>query len=151
MVNSIVERYERAEIDSVYIVYNEFKSVISQRLVVEKLLPIRKLGAQEITAAEEMTEEQREAAARAAQSSGVSVFAADDAATESEAKKFGTAEVDYIYDHADISCAAGIGGGGTCGAHDGDRRGEQERRGPDRQLELDHEPPASGGDYQGNY
>jgi F-type H+-transporting ATPase subunit gamma len=33
-----------AEIDSVYIVYNEFKSVISQRVVVEKLLPIRKLG-----------------------------------------------------------------------------------------------------------
>jgi F-type H+-transporting ATPase subunit gamma len=33
-----------AEIDSVYIVFNEFKSVISQRVVVEKLLPIRKLG-----------------------------------------------------------------------------------------------------------
>jgi F-type H+-transporting ATPase subunit gamma len=98
MVTSIVERYQRAEIDSVYIVYNEFKSVISQRLVVEKLLPIRKLGAREITAAEEMTEEQKEAAARAAQSSGVSVFEPDDEAAESEAKKFGTAEVDYIYD-----------------------------------------------------
>jgi F-type H+-transporting ATPase subunit gamma len=98
MVRSIVERYQRAEIDSVYLVYNEFKSVISQRLVVEKLLPIRQLGAREITAAEEMTEEQREAAARAAQSSGVSVFAADDEAAESEARKFGTAEVDYIFD-----------------------------------------------------
>ena len=51
MVRSIVERYQRAEIDSVYLVYNEFKSVISQRLVVEKLLPIRQLGAREITAA----------------------------------------------------------------------------------------------------
>src|SRR6266700_1154102 len=51
-----IARYERAEIDSVYVVYNEFKSVISQRVVVEKLLPIRKLGAQEIAAAEEMTE-----------------------------------------------------------------------------------------------
>ena len=68
MSHSIVERYERAEIDSVYIVYNEFKSVISQRLVVEKLLPIRKLGSHEITASEEMTEEQKEAAGRAAQS-----------------------------------------------------------------------------------
>ncbi len=97
MVYSIVERYERAEIDSVYIVYNEFRSVIAQRLVVEKLLPIRKLGSREITAAEEMTEEQREAAARAAQSSGVPVFEPDEAVAESEAK-FGTAEVDYTYD-----------------------------------------------------
>ncbi len=100
MVNSIIERYQRAEIDSVYIVYNEFKSVISQRLVVEKLLPIRKLGSSEITVAEEMSEEQKEAAARAAQASGVSVFEPDDEAAQSEARKFGTAEVDYIYDQA---------------------------------------------------
>ena len=73
MARSIIERYERAEIDSVYIVYNEFKSVISQRVVVEKLLPIRKLGSHEITAAEEMTEEQKEAVARAAASSGISI------------------------------------------------------------------------------
>jgi F-type H+-transporting ATPase subunit gamma len=100
MARGIVERYERAEIDSLYIVYNEFKSVISQRLVVEKLLPIRKLGSQEITAAEEMTEEQREAAARAASSSGISVFEPEDEAADAEAKKFGTANVDYIYDQA---------------------------------------------------
>jgi len=99
MVHEIVVRYERAEIDSVYIVYNEFKSVIAQRVVVEKLLPIRKLGTQEITAAEEMSDEEREAAVRAAHSSGVSVFAPEDDAAKSEAK-FGTAEVDYIYDQA---------------------------------------------------
>ena len=98
MSHSIVERYERAEIDSVYIVYNEFKSVISQRLVVEKLLPIRKLGAHEITAAEEMTEEQKEAAARAAATAGVSINEPEESVIEAEAKKFGTAEVDYIFD-----------------------------------------------------
>ena len=98
MARDIIERYERAEIDSVYIVYNEFKSVISQRVVVEKLLPIRKLGSQEITVAEEMTEEQREAAVRAAASAGVSVFEPEDKIAEEEAKKFGTAEVDYLYD-----------------------------------------------------
>jgi F-type H+-transporting ATPase subunit gamma len=98
MARSIIERYERAEIDSVYLVYNEFKSVISQRLVVEKLLPIRKLGSHEITAAEEMTEEQKEAAARAAQSSGVSIQEPEDETAEEEAKKFGTADVDYIFD-----------------------------------------------------
>jgi F-type H+-transporting ATPase subunit gamma len=101
MARSIVERYERAEIDSVYIVYNEFKSVISQRVVVEKLLPIRKLGATEITASEEMSEELREAAARAAASSGVSVLQPEDEeVAEEEAKKFGTAEVDYLYDQS---------------------------------------------------
>ena len=100
MAHSIIERYERAEIDSVYIVFNEFKSVISQRVVVEKLLPIRKLGSHEITAAEEMSEEQKEAAARAAHSSGVSVNEPEESVAEREAKKFGTAEVDYIFDQA---------------------------------------------------
>jgi F-type H+-transporting ATPase subunit gamma len=97
MARSIIERYERAEIDSVYIVYNEFKSVISQRVVVEKLLPIRKLGSHEITAAEEMTQEQRDAAARAAASAGISVQEPEDEGAEAEAK-FGTADVDYIFD-----------------------------------------------------
>jgi F-type H+-transporting ATPase subunit gamma len=100
LAHSIIERYERAEIDSVYIVFNEFKSVISQRVVVEKLLPIRKLGSHEITVAEEMSEEQKEAAARAAHSSGVSVMEPEESVAEREAKKFRTAEVDYIYDQA---------------------------------------------------
>src|ERR1700712_2167400 len=78
LAHSIIERYERAEIDSVYIVFNEFKSVISQRVVVEKLLPIRKLGTNEKTVAEEMTEEQKEATAHAAASAGISVNQPED-------------------------------------------------------------------------
>jgi F-type H+-transporting ATPase subunit gamma len=100
LAHSIVDRYTRAEIDSVYIVYNEFKSVIAQRVVVEKLLPIRKLGSHEITVAEEMTEEQKEAAGHAAKSAGVSLTVPEESVIESEAKKFGTAEVDYIFDQA---------------------------------------------------
>jgi F-type H+-transporting ATPase subunit gamma len=100
VAHSIIGRYERAEIDAVYLVYNEFKSVISQRVVVEKLLPIRKLGTHEITAAEEMTEEQREAAAKAAETSGVSIYEPEETVIEQEAKRFGTADVDYIYDQA---------------------------------------------------
>ena len=100
VAHSIIARYERAEIDAVYLVYNEFKSVISQRVVVEKLLPIRKLGTHEITAAEEMTEEQKEAAAKAAESSGVSIYEPEETVIEQEAKRFGTADVDYIYDQA---------------------------------------------------
>ncbi|MDB4938967.1 MAG: synthase gamma chain [Labilithrix sp.] len=50
----IIARFERAEVDSVYIVYNEFKSAITQQTVVEPLLPIpepppRKEGALEPT------------------------------------------------------------------------------------------------------
>ena len=100
IANSIVARYERAEIDSVYLVYNEFKSVISQRVVVEKLLPIRKLGSQEITASEEMTAEQKEAAGKAAQEAGISINEPEESVAEQEAKKFGTADVDYIFDQS---------------------------------------------------
>ncbi len=100
MARSIIERYERAEIDSVYLVYNEFKSVLQQRIVVEKLLPILRLGTTTIEHAEEQTEEQRDAAMRAAESEGISVHAPDASAFEQEAKKFGTADVDYIFDQS---------------------------------------------------
>jgi F-type H+-transporting ATPase subunit gamma len=36
----LVPRFERAEVDSVYILYSEFKSAITQRVVLERLLPI---------------------------------------------------------------------------------------------------------------
>jgi F-type H+-transporting ATPase subunit gamma len=34
------EAYARQEIDAVYLLYNEFKSVIAQRIVVDRLLPV---------------------------------------------------------------------------------------------------------------
>ena len=98
IAHDIIERYERAEIDSVYLVYNEFKSVISQRIVVEKLLPIQKLGSHEITVAEVMSEEQREAAGHAAQTAGISINEPEESVIDEEAKKFGTSEVDYLFD-----------------------------------------------------
>jgi F-type H+-transporting ATPase subunit gamma len=98
IANDIIDRYTRSEIDAVYIVYNEFKSVISQRIVVEKLLPIKKLGSHEITASEEMTEGQRDAAVKAASTEGITVHESENKEAEEEAKKFGTADVDYIFD-----------------------------------------------------
>jgi F-type H+-transporting ATPase subunit gamma len=38
-----IEAFTSGQVDSVYLVYNEFKSVISQRIVVERLLPIPRL------------------------------------------------------------------------------------------------------------
>lgn len=43
IAQNIIEHYTESELDSVYLVYNEFKSVISQEVVVEQLLPIRRL------------------------------------------------------------------------------------------------------------
>jgi len=40
---SIVEYYTKSELDSVYLIYNQFKSVISQKITVEPLLPIKRL------------------------------------------------------------------------------------------------------------
>jgi F-type H+-transporting ATPase subunit gamma len=47
-----------------------------------------------------MTEEQKEAAGKAAQSAGISINEPEESEIEQEAKKFGTAEVDYIFDQA---------------------------------------------------
>jgi F-type H+-transporting ATPase subunit gamma len=98
LAKSIIDRYVHEEIDAAYIVYNEFKSVIQQRLVVEKILPLIKVGDHQITQATEPTEEERTRAGEAAVSSGVALTEADTHEAEEEAKKFGTANVDYIYE-----------------------------------------------------
>src|SRR5690606_16784455 len=43
IAQNIMTYYVQSELDSVYLVYNEFKSVISQKVVIEPLLPIRRL------------------------------------------------------------------------------------------------------------
>jgi F-type H+-transporting ATPase subunit gamma len=98
LAQNIISRYVHEEIDAAYIVYNEFKSVISQRLVVERLLPIMKIGVPQITGAAEPTIEERERAAEAALSAGISLEPVDTTAADEEAKKFGTSQVDYVYE-----------------------------------------------------
>ncbi|HSC77092.1 MAG TPA: ATP synthase F1 subunit gamma [Candidatus Acidoferrales bacterium] len=36
----VIELYEKKEVDAVYVIYNEFKSILAQRLITEKLLPL---------------------------------------------------------------------------------------------------------------
>jgi F-type H+-transporting ATPase subunit gamma len=43
IADAAVEAFTAGQADSVYLVYNEFRSVISQRIVVERLLPIPRL------------------------------------------------------------------------------------------------------------
>ena len=108
LAHNIIARYVHEEIDAAYIVYNEFKSVISQRLVVERLLPLIELGKQQITGAVEPTAEEKERIAEAALSAGIELEPADTTEAEEEAQKFGTANVDYIYEQPPSELFAGL-------------------------------------------
>jgi F-type H+-transporting ATPase subunit gamma len=44
IAGQLMDAYGQRTFDAIYIIYNEFKSVIQQRLVVERLLPIRQLS-----------------------------------------------------------------------------------------------------------
>jgi F-type H+-transporting ATPase subunit gamma len=94
----VIRRYSECEVDSVYIVYNEFKSVIAQRLVVEQVLPIEEVGDTAVRMTEEMTQTERERAVEAAKQAGVGLRRPDTHAADEAAAKFGTAQVDYIYE-----------------------------------------------------
>ena len=98
VAQDVVRRYVHEEIDACYVVYNEFKSVIAQRVVVERLLPLIEIGKHDIAESIEPTQEEKEAAAQAAMTSGILLSEADTHEADEEAKKFGTADVDYIYD-----------------------------------------------------
>ena len=66
----MIERYCREEIDAVYVVFNEFKSVIAQRLIVEQSSDRADWRA-DCALAEETTEEEKKRAKEAAISAGV--------------------------------------------------------------------------------
>jgi F-type H+-transporting ATPase subunit gamma len=99
LAGEIVKRYARKEVDSVYLVYNEFKSVIAQRLVVDHVLPIVKIGEQDVEQADQFTLEERQKAAHAAATSGVDIREADTSAQDERLAKFGMTG-DYIYEQS---------------------------------------------------
>jgi F-type H+-transporting ATPase subunit gamma len=94
----IIERYTRAEIDSVYLVYNEFKSVIAQRLIVEQVLPVEEIGAPKVAASKEMELEEKQRAIEAARGTGVAIRPGDTHEMDQRAAQFASAPVDYIYE-----------------------------------------------------
>jgi F-type H+-transporting ATPase subunit gamma len=51
LADAAIEEFTTGAASSVYLVYNEFKSVMSQRIVVERLLPIPRLESEAATAA----------------------------------------------------------------------------------------------------
>ncbi len=98
LAESVIKRYQREEIDAVYVVFNEFKSVIAQRLIVEQILPIEQIGAPPVRMVEEMTEEEKKKAKEAAISAGVGLH--PNQRSGEEAAQFVTGQVDYIYEQA---------------------------------------------------
>jgi len=96
----VIERYAKEEIDAVYLIYNEFKSVIQQRLVVERVLPIVEIGKTQQQVARELTQKEKEEAQKAAISAGVGMRSTEGREIDSVAAKFATAPVDYIYEQS---------------------------------------------------
>ena len=94
----VIERYADSEIDAVYLIYNEFKSVIQQRLVVERVLPIVEIGVAQQQVARELTQKEKEEAQRAAISAGVGMRSTEGREIDAAAARFATAPVDYIYE-----------------------------------------------------
>jgi F-type H+-transporting ATPase subunit gamma len=105
---SVVARYSHGEIDSVYILFNEFKSVIAQRLIAERLLPIREIGTVDISLTEEPTEEERKQRLEAAKTAGVGIRTPDTHAIDEAASAFGASQVDYIYEQPPNQLFQGI-------------------------------------------
>jgi F-type H+-transporting ATPase subunit gamma len=107
IVDRIIEAYKDAEIDSVYVIYNEFKSVISQRLIAQRILPVQEIGRKEVALAEEFTLEERERMGEAAKQAGISLKEREETEEEREAKEF-PANVDYIYEQPPEEIFAGM-------------------------------------------
>jgi F-type H+-transporting ATPase subunit gamma len=105
---SVITRYTRHELDAVYILFNEFKSVIAQRLIAEGLLPIKQIGAIDVAMAEEASEEERKQRLEAAKSAGVGVRPVDTSGVDEAAATFGASQVDYIYEQPPQQLFQGI-------------------------------------------
>ena len=88
------------EVDSVYVLFNEFKSVIAQRLIVERILPIEQVGQATVAQAEDMGQKEKEQAIEAAKGTGVKLRPEDTREADAAAAKFATAQVDYIYEQS---------------------------------------------------
>jgi F-type H+-transporting ATPase subunit gamma len=96
----VIDAYTNEEIDAVYLIYNEFKSVISQRLVVERVLPIEQVAETSLVHGEAPAEAERKRQLEAAATAGVSPRGPDTREIDRQAAEFGTAQVDYIYEQS---------------------------------------------------
>ncbi|HSY65673.1 MAG TPA: ATP synthase F1 subunit gamma [Terriglobales bacterium] len=100
LAGKAIDRYSKEEVDAVYVLFNEFKSVIAQRLIVERILPIEQVGQATVAQAEDMGLKEKEQAIEAAKGTGVRLRPEDTREADAAAAKFATAPVDYIYEQS---------------------------------------------------
>ena len=159
-------RYVHEEIDAAYIVYNEFKSVISQRLVAERLLPIIEIGKPTLPLRSSRLKQNakrgrggalgghrdrsKPTLQRPTRNRRSSAPQKSTTSTRSRTKSFSTACCRSTF-HAMLFTPWRIRCRGTCGPYDRNGLGDQQCNGHDRRLHAADEPPAPGGDYQGNH
>ncbi len=98
LAENVISRFTAGEVDSVYLLFNEFKSVISQRLVLDVVLPMREVGVHDVATLLEQSVEEREKQVLAAEAAGVSAHGTETSEIDRRAAEFGTAQVDYIYE-----------------------------------------------------
>ena len=98
IAEKIIKSYCKEEIDGVYLIFNEFKSVISQRVIVQRILPVQDIGRRVVTQAEDLSTEARERMGEAARTAGINLQAPETTELDREAVEFATAPVDYIYE-----------------------------------------------------
>ncbi len=104
----IIKAYVNAEVDSVYVIFNEFKSVIAQRLVAQRILPVQEIGRREVVLTEEFSLEERERMAEAARTAGISLKEPEAGEEQLKGQSFGAENVDYIYEQKPAEIFAGL-------------------------------------------
>src|ERR1700747_2627442 len=98
LAERVIARYAEGSVDAVYLIFNEFKSVIQQRLVVERVLPIVEVGVAQVAVARELTPREKEEGQKGAISAGVGMRSTEARVIDTAAAGFATAPVDYIYE-----------------------------------------------------
>ena len=76
-----------------YLAFNEFKSVMAQRVIVDKLLPIQEIGQTNIQRSQEMTEKQQRRAIEASKGTGARLRPPDTRASDERSAQFGAGDV----------------------------------------------------------
>ena len=124
----LIEAFTRKDVDRVFLVHNEFKSVIQQPLVIDRILPIERHA-----------------------------HPAGGAGVRARLPLRARARRDLRRDPAQARRGAGVAGAprvgrrGARGPDDRDGRGHQQRHRADRPPDPAHEQGPAGGDHQGDH
>ncbi len=108
IAEKVIRRFEDGQVDAVYLIFNEFKSMIAQRLLVERVLPVPEIGERDIAHAEELSQEERKRALEAAKEAGVGLHGRDTSEIDRKAAQFATSQVDYIYEQTPYELFRGL-------------------------------------------